>query len=230
MNCQQAPLIEFVRSDLGKEETQRVLSHLESCPECRERLQVIVGLEALYTDRKAPRRFPQLRLLAAALALAILIPFSYIYFEDLLQRHSGLASLATQKQYTYFPLQTRSDSRSPPTSESSYDARQRAFAAYGAGDFSTAREWFEKAVPDPELLFYQGVTQYFLGQHDDASQNLKKAAELERRWQLPALWYQANIALKTEKEQQARDALNQIVSAKREFEVKARDLLNQLPR
>lgn len=225
MNCQQIPLIEFIRSDLEAEETQQVLRHLEGCSQCRERLQVIVGLEAIYADGK-PRKLPRLWLLAAALAVLILIPVFYVSFSGLPQGGSSLARLATKEKYPYFPLQTRSSGKGPAAS--TQDRREQAFAAYNAGDFATAARGFLKTTPDPEILFYLGITHYFLEQPANALDSLKKAKELEPRWRLPALWYQANIFLKTEREPPARDALTQLLKAKGEYEAEARELLRQL--
>ena len=80
MNCQQTPLLEFLREDLEAEETERVLHHLEDCPECRERLQVIVGLDTIYAQKKTPGKTSRIWLLAAASLLVVLIPSFYFAF------------------------------------------------------------------------------------------------------------------------------------------------------
>ncbi len=228
MNCQQTPLLEFLREDLEAEETERVLHHLEDCPECRERLQVIVGLDTIYAQKKTPGKTSRIWRLAAASLLVVLIPSFYFAFFGLSEAPSDLASLATEEKYPYFPLQTRSHTSGPRSETPRPDTRRRAFASYNANNFDEATRWFQRSAPDAEILFYQGVAQYFSEQHDDAFQSLEQSALMERRWQKPALWYQANVFLRTGHEQKVKDILNRLLHTEGEYRLRAQELLRRL--
>ena len=221
MNCQQAPLLEFLRADTEVIRTEEVLRHLEECGNCRERLQVVVALEALYSDQLVRRRLPGGWLIAATLLLVSLIPLVYHNWLGVPAGPASLASLATQEKYPCFPLLTRSSTLIP-------HSRNRAFEAYNAGDFKQAEDWFAKLIADGESLFYQGVTQYFLGRHSDALNNLEKAVQMDARWKVPALWYEANILLKTGRKDEAEKALTHLARSQNEYREKARKLLSQL--
>lgn len=88
--------------------------------------------------------------------------------------------------------------------------------------------WFQRSAPDAEILFYQGVAQYFSERHDVAFQSLEKSAQMERRWQKPARWYQANVFLRTNDEQKAKEILNRLLQTEGEYRLEAQELLQRL--
>lgn len=226
MSCHEMPLVEFLRNELDDIQFETVLRHADSCPDCRERLQVIAGLEAAYGTPEADEagdtraRSSRLLALAASLLLAVVIPF--FFWKD-----TGPPGLATKEKYPYFPLQTRSQ---PPQSEesSTTEVRARAFAAYRAGNFAEAELWFAKAPEKADLLFYRGVTRYFLDRHSAALQDLARAASLDPNWRAPSLWYQANTYLKLNDQEKAIQTLTELRSLGGSYQKRAEHLLRRL--
>lgn len=224
MSCHEMPLVEFLRNELDDIQFETVLRHAESCPDCRERLQVIAGLEAAYGKPEAGEyrgRSSRILALAATLLLAVVIPFFF-------WKSSGVAELATKEKYPYFPLQTRS--QAPQREQApAEEIRARAFAAYRSGNFLEAELWFAKAPEEGELLFYRGVTRYFLERHSDALQDLARAAALDPKWRSPSLWYQANVHLKLNDQEKAIQTLAKLSSESGgPYQKRAEQLLRRL--
>lgn len=224
MNCPQAPLLEFVRAELDGETTEQVLRHLEACPECRQRLRVIAGLEAFYREKRARRKASKLWLLAAGVLAVIALPVLYSSWEGLRRGRADLAALATRETYPYFPLHTRSGQAAAEAPS----IRESAFAAYNERDFRTAEREFSRIPADAEILFYRGVACYFLGLHDEALENWERALQSDSRWREPVLWYRANVFLKSGEAQSARDLLATLAREPGEFQQRAGALLEQL--
>lgn len=224
MSCHEMPLVEFLRNELDDIQFETVLRHADSCPDCRERLQVIAGLEAAYGTPEAGEhrtRGSRILALAATALLAIALPFFF-------WTSSGPAELATKEKYPHFPLQTRSQ---PPQSEqsSTTEVRARAFAAYRAGNFPEAELWFAKAPEEADLLFYRGVTRYFLDRHSDALRDLARAAALDPNWRSASLWYQTNVYLKLNDQANAIQRLAKLSSQSGgQYQKRAEQLLRRL--
>lgn len=224
MNCEQVPLIELLRAELGASETEEALSHIETCTTCRERLQTMAAVEASYRERTWEPNTPRLWLLAAAVLLAALASIFYQIWLHSNVKSVDLASLATQEKYPYFPLQTRSEDE-----RSQLNARERAFAAYNAGEFGQANEWFAKLPLSAEIFFYSGVSHYFLEEYSQALDKLAKASELENHWRMAALWYQANVYLKINQKRLAEETLKGLVGeGQNAYHPRALKLLEQL--
>lgn len=225
MNCDEVPLIELLRAESGSSETEEALAHIEGCPTCQERLQTMAAVQALYREQpQSQRNRFRFWLLAAGLLIALLVPIVYPIWHSSSPEIGDLASLATREKYPYFPLQTRS-----PSQRSEVEARQKAFAAYGAARFSQASEWFAKLTPSADILFYNGVTHYLLEEYPEALSNLTRAVELDIRWEGAALWYEANIYLKTEHKGRAQERLKELVDkAHNEYQQKTIKLLKEL--
>lgn len=226
MNCEQTPLLEFMRAELGAQETEKVLDHLENCSQCRERLRVIVGLETLYAPERAAWKGAKFWLLAAGFLVAVLLSLFYRDLAGWPPLGSGLPELATTEKYPYFPLQTRSqgEERAGSTAE----IRKQAFSAYNGGDFVTAERLLGQAGPEPELLFYRGVSQYLLEQNRAALENLEEAARQDARWGRPADWYRAHIFLRLGRRAEAAESLGQLSREAGEYQEEARRLLHRL--
>jgi len=223
--CDAIPLIELLRSELDGAATAAVLEHLEECRTCRERLQTMAALEALYRRRHlALRRQWKAWGLAAGVVLLVLVPPVYLSLTREASRRTQLSDLATQEAHPYFPLNTRSgvSGRSPA---------ERAFRAYGGGRFEEAGRWFTEARPTADILFYSGVTHYLLEDYESALGDFAEALELDSRWERAALWYQANTHLKRGEEQKAREALERLFDrGNGDYREKASGLLEEIRR
>jgi len=225
MSCEQVPLIEFLHGELGSSETEHVLSHIEGCPTCRERLQTMAAVEGVYRDRhSSDRNIARFWLVAAGLLIAVLAATFYQIWHRPSSDSLKMASLASEEKYPYFPLHTRSGSEEPETNN-----RERAFAAYSAEQFREASEWFAQLPPSADTLFYSAVTHYLLEEYPQALEKLAEAVKLDNQWETVGLWYQANIYLKTGQKRPAQEALRNLVrEGQNEFRDKALELLEEL--
>ncbi len=225
MSCEQVPLIEFLHGELGSSETEHVLSHIEGCPTCRERLQTMAAVEGVYRDRHPSlRNIPRFWLVAAGLLIAVLVATFYSLWHRSSIDSLEMASLASEEKYPYFPLHTRSESEGLETNN-----RERAFAAYSADHFREASEWFAQLPPSADTLFYSAVTHYLLEEYPQALEQLAEAVKLDNQWETVGLWYKANIYLKTEQKRPAQRALRDLVrEGQNEYRQKALELLERL--
>ena len=225
MSCEQVPLIEFLHGELGSSETEHLLSHIEECLTCRERLQTMAAVEGVYRDRhSSDRNIPRFWLVAAGLLIAILMAsFSQIWHRSSTDSLK-MANLASEEKYPYFPLHTRSGSEEPET-----DIRERAFAAYSSEQFREASRWFAQLPPSADTLFYSAVTHYLLEEYPQALAQLAEAVKLDNQWETVGLWFEANIYLKTGQKGPAQGALRDLVrEGQNEYRQKALELLEEL--
>jgi tetratricopeptide (TPR) repeat protein len=219
--CKNVPLIEFVRAELDGPQTEAVLAHLDACPACRERVQVMAALAATAPAKRERRFDRRLWLLAAGILVALLIPVFYSQMKS----HAPLEELATNEAYPApFALLTRDG----PTPSPLEEQRRKADQAYSRRDYQAAQTLFAQLPPSAETLFYLGVSQYFLDHNQQAAVNLGRAAELDSHWQGPALWYQASAYLKLNRAQEARESLKKLTNRQDEYAEKAHALLAQL--
>ncbi|MCZ6485989.1 MAG: zf-HC2 domain-containing protein [Acidobacteria bacterium] len=225
MSCEQVPLIEFLLGELGSSETEHVLSHIEGCPTCRERLQTMAAVEGVYRDQhSSDQNIPRFWFVAAGLLIAVLVATFYPIWHRSSIDSLKTASLASEEKYPYFPLHTRSGSEGLET-----DIRERAFAAYSAEQFREASEWFIQLPPSADTLFYSAVTHYMLEEYPQALEQLAEAVKLDNQWKTVGLWYKANIYLKTEQKRPAQKALRDLVrEGQNEYRQKALELLEKL--
>ena len=225
MSCEQVPLVEFLHGELGSSETEHVLSHIEGCPTCRERLQTMAAVEGVYRDRhSSDRNIPKFWLVAAGLLITILVATYYQIWHRSSTDTLKMASLASEEKYPYFPLHTRSGSEGPET-----NIRDRAFATYSAEQFREASGWFAQLPPSADTLFYSAVTHYLLEEYPQALEQLAEAVRLDNQWETVGLWYKANIYLKTGQKSPAQEALRDLVrEGQTEYRLKALELLEEL--
>ena len=110
MNCNERPLLEFLRAELDAKETEKTVKHIEQCQDCRERLQVMAMLRAHYPQSwsRLPNRRRYL-VLAASVLVAASALFSCHFWVGKAPESQVLAALATQEKYPLVSLQTRSD-------------------------------------------------------------------------------------------------------------------------
>ena len=220
-DCENVPLIEFVRAELDGPQTEMVLAHLDVCPTCRERLQVMAALVATAPAKRVRHFDRRYWLLAAGILVAFLIPFLYLQMRG----RVALEELATNDVYPApFALVTRNGA----TPSSLEDQRRKADQAYSRGDYKAAHDLFAPLPPDAETLFYLGVSEYFLGRYQQAAASLERAADLDPHWRGPALWYQASAYLRLNRAQEARESLMKLTDRQDEYAEKARALLAKL--
>ena len=224
MNCDERPLLEFLRAELDARETNQTVEHLEQRQDCRERLQIMATLEAHYPRMRS--RLPSWRRYWK-LAAGILVATSGLLFYRLWLGEAPetqiLAALATREKYPLVSLQTRSD---PLQGQS--EARIQAVRAYLRDDFQEAAFWFAKTRPSSEMDFYRGVSLYFLNRFPEALEHLRRAASEDPRWGDASRWYQAQVHLKRGQAVPARQLL-QSLARDGEFAGAARGLLQRLP-
>jgi tetratricopeptide (TPR) repeat protein len=227
MICEDLKLAEFLRGELAPPESQAVLSHVENCQVCRERIRVMAILEARFQQETPSKQLRTRRYLMAAAAVVIL-------GLTLLTYHSVWSPVSTVEgeqfsaadPYPYFPLELRFEGMD------SYNEKLRktAFEAYVTGDYGKANSILEGLAQkdrDPELKFYLGVTHYLLGNPDKALQCLGDAAKTPR-WKAPSQWYMANLLLRNGKEATAAELLQELRDGGGEFSVESTGLLQTL--
>jgi len=223
-NCDQVPLIEFLKAELDANETEEVLRHVENCDNCRERVQVMAAIAASYPEREVekPHRKSSrnLWLIAAGIMAALLAPVLYMQMSS-----AEIGRLATSEKYpASFPLVTRGGVELSVGEQ----VRQDAFEAYRKGDFELSAALFRLLPPQADNLFYLGVSQYLSGDPDQALDSLKRAADLDRKWDQPACWYRASAYLKTGQKKEAQEALRKLLKGDGEYRKKAEELLGKL--
>ena len=221
-DCQKIPLIEFLRAELDGPQTEIVLAHLETCQDCRERLQVMAALTASGPARREPRFNSKLWLLAAGILIAVMVPLLYQFQPG---GDVPIEELATREVYPApFPLLTRDGA----TATEQENRRKEADQAYSRRDYQAAEALLAQLPANGETLFYLGVCRYYLGRHQQASATLEQAIEADPRWRRPGLWYQASAYLKLGRRKEATESLLKLRDGQDEYADKARDLLARL--
>ncbi len=219
MNCAEAPLIELLESELGEAETERLLAHLDSCEECRQRLHVMAALSASRPEKARVFTRPRLWLLAASLFLAISLPI--LYFNG---PSPSVDNLATGGSYPHFALQTRQG-----TTAAADENRRQAYEAYARGQYDVAEHLLHALPPAAETDFYIGVSQYLQGKYTQALASLQKSS-MDPRWKNPSLWYQASALLRLKKTGEATRILSELTRTEGEFSREASELLERIRR
>jgi len=221
MKCNEKRLVGLIRGTLTQEECSNALRHLEECPVCRERAQVMVVLEAVVPDCKALQNRRKFYLLAAGFLFCALIPGVSKLNQEPEPSPDTFIQMTESRPYPYFPLEPRSG-------ETESEERRKAFQAYVSGDYPSALASFSQLGNDPELLFFRAVCEYQLGQNQASLQHLAAAASMEVRWKAPALWYQANLYLRIGDVEMAAAALEELDKSSEEYSSEAASLLQQL--
>lgn len=217
MNCAEAPLIELLESELGEAETEELLAHLDSCEECRQRLQVMAALCASRPEKARVFARPRFWLLAASLLLAIFLPV--LYFS---RPSPSVESLAIGGSYPYFPLQTREG-----TAAAEGEGRRQAYASYARGEYENAERLLNALPPEAETTFYIGVSQYLQGKYPAALASLQKSAA-DPRWKNPSLWYKGSALLRLKRTEEAKRVLDEVAKTGGEFSREATQLLERV--
>ena len=217
MNCAEAPLIELLKTELDEAETEEVLSHLDSCPQCRQRLHVMAALSASLPQKTRVFARSRIWLLAASVLLAVSLPVFYFS-----QRSPSVEDLAIGGGYPHFPLQTRDH-----VTAAEDEARRQAYETYARGEYQEAERLLGKLAPTAETRFYTGVCQYLEGKYPDALASFQ-VPSADSRWKNPSLWYQASTLLRLHKTEEATKALTELAETGGEFSREARDLLAQV--
>lgn len=226
MKCEQRPIVEFVRAELGPRTSATVAAHVRNCAVCRGRVQVLAALTALSRDRadgierNQNRRRPyRLWPLAAAVLLCV---FSLGVFFRL--NHSGpdlrREGELVGESHPYFPLETRANLAE--------GRRSRAFQAYAEGDYERAARLLSELAPEPEVLFYRGVCLYLSGSAAKALELLRHPSVMQSPWRVPALWYQVNTLLQLDRRDDALELLRRDEFRHGPLSLQARELRKRL--
>ncbi|HLV00561.1 MAG TPA: tetratricopeptide repeat protein [Acidobacteriota bacterium] len=215
MECREIDLVAYLKGDLSPGETRKILDHLDECPDCRERLEIMVALDVASNDR--PRILSGNNLLiAAGLFLALLATLLYpFYFQPL-----DLASVATNESYLEFPLEVRDGSSAPSV--------KAALTLYQAGRYEEAASQFSQlSALSPHLALYARVSHYLSGHYSEAIQHLEQASS-ESMHRDPARWYLANTYLRLDNPEVAEKILFTLIEDGSRFQEEARRLLGQV--
>lgn len=198
MKCDEVPLFELARDLLPSETRREVLAHVSECQTCRERLQVMLLLDAgrLGDSTAQPDRSKQWRYSAAAAALLVIAAgvLALVYL-----RSTSPADLATNEPYPLVQLSLRGD-----PSDQGIEACRAAFEAYNEGDFKTAARGLAHCSPLPEFNFFRGVSEYLAGDAESALEHLRAAQSPPGPWEQPAIWYEAHALLRLNRPAEAR--------------------------
>lgn len=111
-------------------------------------------------------------------------------FETLLEKFPREAEIAARTQM-YLQVCKQKLAHSPSTPRNADDLYDRGVYALNLGDFSQAKNFFEKALrmkPDePHLLYSLAATHAQTGSHDQALDYLKRTIQLQPRYRTQAL-------------------------------------------
>lgn len=111
-------------------------------------------------------------------------------FETLLEKFPREAEIAARTQM-YLQVCNQKLAHSPATPRNADDLYDRGVYALNLGDFSQAKNFFEKALrmkPDePHLLYSLAATHAQTGSHDQALDYLKRTIQLQPRYRTQAL-------------------------------------------
>lgn len=217
MDCHEIDLIDYLKGSPNPSQTQAVLDHLDECARCRERLQVMVALEAGSNNRSL-MGWRGFLMVAAGIFLVVLVNVLYpVYFGS-----PDHASLATNAPYLEFPLEVRDGGDSLQT--------QQAMELYRAGLYEEAAQHFERlSAESSRLVFYAGVSHYLAGRYNQAIEHLNSSS-IDPSWREPSLWYLANAYLHLEKLQRAEEIILQLRKLDGQYSEEAAQLLDQLER
>jgi len=223
-NCDEIPLIEFLKAELNADETEELLRHVDKCVDCRERLQVMAAVAASYPERDAEKqhwtRSRTLWLIAAGIVVALIAPVLYMQLSP-----AAMGSLATSETYpAAFPLVTRGGVEVSALVQ----GRREAYEAYRGGDFQRSGALLKLLPRDAETLFYLGLSQYFSEEPEQSLDNFQRARELDPKWTQPACWYRASAYLKIGQKDRAKGELRELVKEDGEYRKKAEELLERL--
>jgi tetratricopeptide (TPR) repeat protein len=220
MNCTKTKLVELIQGALSPEESKDVLDHLTTCTSCRERAKVMAVLGKIYPESAIRQTGKRIYLLAAGVLLLALIPAIVKLADESESEPNGWVHITESRPYPYFPVYPRSE-------QHGITKRRNAFQAYIRGEYQLALKAFEELEADPEILFFRGICEYFLGKRNAALTHLLAASRNER-WRLPALWYQANIYLGIGETEKASLILEELRESGEEYAFEATSLLNHL--
>lgn len=111
-------------------------------------------------------------------------------FESLLEKFPREAEIAARTQM-YLQVCNQKLANSPSTPRNADDLYDRGVYALNLGDFSQAKNFFEKALrikPDePHLLYSLAATHAQTGSHDQALDYLKRTIQIQPRYKTQAL-------------------------------------------
>lgn len=215
-SCDDLLLIEYCRRQVDRKTADGVRAHLEECPGCRRRLELIEALQKTYRkpSRLGSRKFSIPPSLAAGALLVALL--GSVYWLILPPSPLPLESQA-------YPV-VRLDLRGSGADSA---AQQAAFEAYLQEDFGTAAKRFQSLPPDPIHRFFQAASLYLAGHFAQAQPLLEDLAGGSSEWKWPASWYLAQILQRGGRTNEARRLLEGVSENENYFQEQARETLRR---
>jgi hypothetical protein len=223
MKCDEIPLLELIRGELDRKTASRITSHLEACRTCRERAAVMAVLETRPEIERLSGRWHSFYLVAAVLALAVLGGGLAFWVTGYVGGASDADSLATTQAYPLVPLVTRGE-----PGPSNLESREKAYDEYRAGHYEAAAHLLRRLPLGADSEFYLGVSLYLAGDPLEAREHLAAAERLSERWREPAGWYLANVDLKLNRIEAAKEAFEEIRKRGGEFSIESARILERL--
>ncbi len=218
--CDQMPIPELIRGELNQGECDRVLDHLQRCPDCRERARIMSVLEIgenaserKTTSHRLPWYLPTAAGVLAALGL------SYFAWQRLTPIGPGAGNFPTVQAYPYQPLETRA------SSTEGGEALAEAFALYRSGRFEAAATALARLPSEPMIDFYLGVSWLLAQRPEQAVAVLAPLADKEGPWAYPARWYLAHAYLRAGNLPAAKRLFTRLAEEEGEFQAEAESIL-----
>lgn len=215
--CSDARLLALLRETLSPDESTVILEHLERCPNCRQRLQLMGALQSLSNEPSRTSGTKRARLLlAAAVLLLMIIPTLILYGPP------ASSEIPQASAYPHFPVEVRSQEAEIVRQQA------RAMQAYRKADYQRACEWFDR-IPTASRTdtdhFFHGVSLYLTEDYREAIRSLEQVRST--RLLRPARWYLAHSLLQMNRRDGALTHLEYLSTTHGEFQESATRLLDR---
>lgn len=224
MQCDQIDLLSFLGSELNAAQTSSVAEHLEACPDCQDRLRLLLEMRLNRAELRRLRPRPSWRRaalwpVAAVLVMAVLAA----YWLTLAPRN--YKAMAVTTPYAIVPPQLRSAAGGGPSFPGA--------AAYAQNDWTGAerqiRPYLQQHPNDYEATFYLANILYGRGELRE-SEALLAALAARNPADNRVQWYMANAALRRADLVETRQHLVAVIQNGGEFSPQAATLLQKLPK
>jgi len=251
MKCNRYSLLQFTCGELDVEEMERITAHLEQCTECSAELRLIARLRANREElcralAEKPAGSKSFHLLPGVFrkgwtplvrenpypwiaAASILVTVgTLLFFLIHTPTVQDLAALATAGLPPYEPMILRQGGS--PGSPLFLSAME----SYRKSDLIAARSKLEQLLQDnpkdAEALFYLGVIHYHGGEYSKAEYMIRDGLSsctygVKEKYH----WFLAQIALKRQQKEKARQELNRVTEFQGRYAAEAQQILSRLP-
>ncbi|HEY2930545.1 MAG TPA: tetratricopeptide repeat protein [Acidobacteriota bacterium] len=223
MKCEDADLTGFLNSDLDPDHTAAVAGHLEQCPDCHERLLLLMEIRQNRTELQRLKKHSRPHALVWPIAAAIVFMVLLGFWVGL--RAPSPRQLAVNTPYPLVPPELRTSRVSSEFLE--------AMRAYSNRNWPLAESKFQRYLAaDPlnyDAAFYLANVEYVLGKYSESERILTQLATRnpgDDRVQ----WYLANGRLKQGDRNGAKAVLEKLAGGSGEFTDQAKSLLRRIRR